>query len=295
MAAINPMYSLKPMTSTDAIAPTDVMYSLKSFHEAEAGGFTQEIDALEKRQENILVQLRKLKSEVDGLVNTNGKPSGAGGILWETQVKPCPSFSKGDVAQDIVISANPQSPPLSLFILHNQLAKQYSIFSSCFTHSSVLQVDEKLKSALGQCNGIARNSADIVVSLIWKGDVSRPTLSTSLTTIEGEAVIARYLARLMKPSYEADNLAAVTESDFLLDLASDLISGDFKAKENVINVLSKKLSTSAFLGGSSASVADMVLWSAVQQAKPTNISSSVKTWMQCCTKLPEFQSAAKLL
>ena len=146
----------------------------------------------------MLEQLRKLKTEVDGLVGENNKPAGAAGKLWETKVKACPVFKKvstqipatlptcnkmshytsytlfsgccfqSDVVEDIVIQANPASPPLSLVILHGMLSQQFSVFSTCFTHSSVLNVKATLKSCLGEPNGVSRNAADMAVSLIWK-------------------------------------------------------------------------------------------------------------------------------
>jgi hypothetical protein len=112
-------------------------------------------------------------------------------------------------------------------------------------------------------------------------------------TLEGEAVIARYLARLLKrPAsiYEHDHLAAVTEQDFYLDLAVDLSNGDSAA----LDILQKKLSTSQFLGGGAFSLADMVLFSTVS-GRGGQVPSAVSAWLQRCRTVPQFQAAVNVL
>ena len=78
-------------------------------------------------------------------------------------------FQNG-VIQNLVISANPASPPLSIAVLYQLLSQQYSIISACHTHSSVRTgVSDKLKHALGN-NGIgqSRGNAQLALTLIWK-------------------------------------------------------------------------------------------------------------------------------
>ena len=58
------------------------------------GDVNQELDALERRQDKILEELKKLKIEVDSLVQGSSKPSGPEGKLWETKITPCPAFKK---------------------------------------------------------------------------------------------------------------------------------------------------------------------------------------------------------
>ena len=126
----------------------------------------------------------------------------------------------------------------------------------------------------------------------------RPTLSTGLSTLEGEAVIARYLSRLLKsssPYQESDSLAAVTETDYYLDLAESFLYGEKKDENNVVSVLSKKLSSSAYLGGTRASLADLVLWSAVSQKSSAKLPATVNAWKQRCQQASEFSKAAQLL
>ena len=128
-------------------------------------------------------------------------------------------------------------------------------------------------------------------------------MSMSRSSLEGEAVISRYLARLLKrPSpwcYETGHLAGVTEQDFYMDLLLDLQTTDQKRRSSALDTLDNKLSRSSYLGGNSASLADLVLWSGVQQLKKqknegAQLSSAVNAWLDRCSQLPELKAVTVL-
>lgn len=83
-------------------------------------------------------------------------------------VIPCRLFQDGVIC-DIVISASPSSPPLSVFILHSLLSEQYRVMTACHTHSSANSVPDQLKRVFGS-NGVttSRNNYQLGITLIWK-------------------------------------------------------------------------------------------------------------------------------
>ena len=74
------------------------------------------------------------------------------------------------ILQDLVISANPSSPPLSIAVLYSLLSQQYKVLTACHTHSSVRGgVSDKLRQGLGSNGtGQTRGSAQLAITLIWK-------------------------------------------------------------------------------------------------------------------------------
>lgn len=78
------------------------------------------------------------------------------------------SFQVGDVIHDVVIYANPASPPYSLIYLYESLQMQYSCRTAIHIHSSVKSVPDKLINCLGNGVRIERPKAQIALTLIWK-------------------------------------------------------------------------------------------------------------------------------
>lgn len=125
-----------------------------------------------------------------------------------------------------------------------------------------------------------------------------PTLMVSphkQTNVEGESNIARYIQRLLNPDY--DNCpAAATKTDEWLDLAEQYIRGNKKENAAVVKTLNSRLGSSEWLAGKSLSLADIVMWSVISQAKAQkDCPANVKTWIQRCEKSPYFDLANSLL
>ena len=67
-----------------------------------------------------------------------------------------------------MVSADPEKPPLSLFILYELIKKQYKVLGTSYVHSSVMAVDPRLTGAILNGSQVTRGSHQIALSLIWK-------------------------------------------------------------------------------------------------------------------------------
>ena len=119
----------------------------------------------------------------------------------------------------------------------------------------------------------------------------------SQLAIQGEANVARYLARLLTPAYDSADITTATEIDHYVDMATQLASGKDKEKASVIKTLNAKLGKSnTWLVGDNLSLADIVLWSAMHQGNQvTTASGNVKRWLDVCHQHVAFQSAMNVL
>lgn len=76
--------------------------------------------------------------------------------------------------KDIVINANPASPPLSLLVLHRLLCDHYRVLSTVHTHSAVQSVPENLLRCFGeQAKNQPRHEYQLGFTLIWKNGKQR--------------------------------------------------------------------------------------------------------------------------
>lgn len=120
----------------------------------------------------------------------------------------------------------------------------------------------------------------------------------SQTPIQGEANVARYLARLIKPRYEYAPYQHVGAVDDLLDLATHNIQcGSSKEKASAVRQLNTALGKSEWLSPTGEmSVADAVVWSALQQAGLSKgAPGNVQKWLKACEAQSAFQSALAFL
>ncbi len=121
----------------------------------------------------------------------------------------------------------------------------------------------------------------------------------SQLAIHGEANVARYLARLLTPAYDASraDIAVATEIDALVDMATQLARGKDKEKASVIKTLNAKLGkANTWLLGEKMSLADIVLWSAMHQGNQVvTASGNVKRWLDACHQIEAFQRAMHIL
>lgn len=81
----------------------------------------------------------------------------------------CPPHQDYGALKDIVINANPASPPLSLLVLHRLLCDHFKVLSTVHTHSAVKNVPENLLKCFGeQTNKQSRHEYQLGFTLIWK-------------------------------------------------------------------------------------------------------------------------------
>uniref|UniRef100_A0A2I3LY57 Aminoacyl tRNA synthase complex-interacting multifunctional protein 2 n=1 Tax=Papio anubis TaxID=9555 RepID=A0A2I3LY57_PAPAN len=200
--------------------------------------------------------------------------------------------------KDIVINANPASPPLSLLVLHRLLCEHFRVLSTVHTHSSVKSVPENLLKCFGEQNKKQpRQEYQLGFTLIWK-NVPKTQMKFSIQTmcpIEGEGNIARFLFSLFGQKHNAVNATLI---DSWVDIAIfQLKEGSSKEKAAVFRSMNSALGKSPWLAGNELTVADVVLWSVLQQTGGCSVTvpANVQRWMRSCENLAPFNTALKLL
>ncbi|KAK3089824.1 hypothetical protein FSP39_006823, partial [Pinctada imbricata] len=201
----------------------------------------------------------------------------------------------GDIVHDVVINADPEKVPLSLFVLSDLLQEKYKFKGTTHIHSSVSSVPDKLKSPFiknGNKSREDRSLNQIIVTLIWKKVCQSPEMMVSAhnqTPIQGEGNIARYLARLLDPQYESDACRA-TQMDEWIDMAMvQILNGNNKEKAGSLRSLNSRLGCNDWLVGSSISLADIVVWSSLHQTNQTSeVPANIKKWLTACNQSNVF-------
>ncbi|XP_051571115.1 aminoacyl tRNA synthase complex-interacting multifunctional protein 2 isoform X2 [Myxocyprinus asiaticus] len=268
------------------------------------------IKALEARQDEILKRLHELKATVDGISKTVTTPDAD---LDATTLSHGPSASVfKDTAdldsllgkdlgalRDIVVNANPASPPLSLLVLHGLLCQRYKVLSTVHIHSSLTAVPPPLLTCLGprHIDSYARHRFQLGFTLIWK-DVSKLQMkfnTEKMCPIEGEANIARFLYRLL--AAEPQDPIAVTQMDCWIDTAVfQLAEGGNKERAAVLRSLNGALGHSPWLLGQEFSLADIVCACCVLRAgQSTSAPANVQRWLKSCQNLGHFDCVSALL
>lgn len=259
---------------------------------------TMDIQLLEKRQERILKELEDIRQEVESLEQKLGVQSSS--LPPSTkQVTSGTAAVLGNIIHDVVVYANPDSPPYSLVYLHKRLQEHCTCRTAVHVHSSVRSVPEKLLNCFGNGSQVERPDAKISITLIWKDVKHGPEMRVNpshQTPICGEANIARYLARLLQPSYEVDLLSACL-ADHWLDLASfSLIGGNSKERAAAVRSLNSHLGRKPWLLEETSSFVDAVVFSALQQTgQASSASGNVKTWLKGCESDHLFQQMRTLI
>ncbi|XP_006889689.1 PREDICTED: aminoacyl tRNA synthase complex-interacting multifunctional protein 2 [Elephantulus edwardii] len=318
-----PMYQVKPYHGGGAPLHVELptcMYRLPNVHARSSGsapdvGHVQgeadpSLQALESRQDEILKCLYELKAAVDGLSKmiqtpdadvdvTNILQADEPSTLMTSAVDLNSLLGKGYGAlKDIVINANPAQPPLSLLVLHGLLCDRYRVLSTVHTHSSVRNVPENLLTCFGaQTEKQARHEYQLGFTLIWK-NVPNTQMKFSVQTmcpIEGEGNIARFLFSLFGQKHDAVSLTLI---DSWVDTAIfQLREGSSKEKAAVLRAMNSALGKSPWLVGHELSVADVVLWSVLQQTGSASgtVPANVQRWLKSCENLAAFNAALRLL
>ncbi|XP_055417186.1 aminoacyl tRNA synthase complex-interacting multifunctional protein 2 isoform X2 [Bubalus kerabau] len=268
------------------------------------------LQALESHQDDILKRLYELKAAVDGLSKMIQTPDADLDVTNIIQADAPAALSTSTVdlntmlgqdhgaLKDIVINANPASPPLSLLVLHRLLCDHYKVLSSVHTHSAVQSVPANLLQCFGeQTRQQPRHEYQLGFTLIWK-DVPKTQMKFSVQTmcpIEGEGNIARFLFSLFGQKQDAVNLTLI---DSWVDIAIfQLKEGSSKEKAAVFRSMNSALGKTPWLVGDELTVADVVLWSVLRQTGGCGgmAPANVQKWMQACENLAPFHTALKLL
>ena len=105
------------------------------------------------------------------------------------------------------------------------------------------------------------------------------------SVVQGEAAIARYLSRLLRPSYDDTDARDATLLDQWIDSASLFLYGNNKEQNAVLKSVNAQLGKSAWLGGDGESLADIMMWSVISQTPSSHQSLPAKVhqwYVKCC-------------
>ncbi|XP_071965255.1 aminoacyl tRNA synthase complex-interacting multifunctional protein 2-like [Antedon mediterranea] len=291
------MYHVEPyykFSNSDVELPNS-MYPLKSIYDFGEGEENSTLVELERRQERILQELNLLKNEVETLSARYAPKSGSRQVARVSTANT--NWLKNGVVHDIVINANPNQPPHSLFVLYKLLSEQCTCAVAVHTHSSIKVLPFQLSECFGECT-TKRNKAQIMLTLIWK-DVTRVEMvinPNSQTPIQGEANVGRYLARLLNPAYDADDIIRATEIDNWIDLATNsFLNGSSRDRTAAIKTLNSHLGKQDWLMGDEVSLADIMMWSMLHQSGQEVENANIQKWNKACGVHPLFDKAQGLL
>ncbi|KAL4232221.1 positive regulation of aminoacyl-tRNA ligase [Mactra antiquata] len=309
------MYKIEPFyDSTAKVELPNVMYSLQNVHTATSGSQASTpadlnmdpVSALEARQERIISKLGELRKTLDQLAgqyeaapaSKTDKTSSTGASRVKQTSNVVIPNPLGSGIHDIVINADPSSPPLSLFVLFEMLKQKFRVLATSYTHSSVTNIDSKLCELIKSGSQVTRGDHDIALSVVWKKVKYGPELVVSpakQSVILGEVNIARYINRLLYPGFDTEDIVEATTCDEWLDTAENqLINGNSKKRNAAVKSLNVRLKKNDWTVGSQFSLVDVVMWSALHQSQLVGgAPENVQKWLNSCSSMPLFQTALK--
>lgn len=117
------------------------------------------------------------------------------------------------------------------------------------------------------------------------------------SVVFGEVNIARYINRLLSPTFDTDDIVMATYWDSWLDVADlSLFNGNSKQKSSAVKNLNARLKRNKWTVGFEFSLVDVVMWSALHQSKEASgAPEHVQKWMKICNAMPLFKSALTLV
>ncbi|KAH3782582.1 aminoacyl tRNA synthase complex-interacting multifunctional protein 2-like [Dreissena polymorpha] len=317
------MYHVKPYyESGGKVDFPNIMYAVRHYHEPSPSNVQghdfsslDPVSALEARQESILARLGQLQQTLTRLkaqyaVTTTTtvtaappqkQAASASFSVRQTSIAALKSpLASSSGIHDMVINADPNAPPLSLFVLFEMLKQRYSVLATSYVHSSVSDVNPRLTEMVVCGSQTARGNHQVALSLVWKKVENGPELMVSpakQSVITGEVNIARYINRLISPGFDTTDIVKATTADEWLDMADlQLINGNSKQRNATTKSLNTKLKKSDWVVGDEFSLVDAVLFSALAQSDQiSSAPENVQKWMKRCTALPVFASVMTLL
>jgi len=258
------------------------MYSVPNYHKYDSlpkrsdhESPSSEMQSLLKRQEGILSELVEMKVEVERIASKLGVA--------------LPTVRTGPPAVDLVVSASPKQPPLSVFAIQHLLCARKNPHSiAVFVHSSLkAQVPPRLAKGFQQVQQGNNKPVPVTITLVWKEVEHGPTmaLNPGHCHLHGEATIGRFLCRTLLPDlYAALTVDEVAEVDMWLDVAlSRLASGNSKEKALALKTINTQLQKSEWLVGNKMTLADICIASTLVKTNIRaigSVSQHVETWLK---------------
>jgi len=268
------MYKVQPLNN---IRPGDVqlptcMYTTPSLLGNMRQGSDSPMAALKERQARLLEKIDSFLSKCSGDVATT-------------------TASVGDIKKpstpmkfvDIVIHANPDSPPLSLNFVKTCLDKQYNVLWKSYSHSSINKNASDSMLWKNQ-DTVNRSTYDLVVTLIWK-QVATPTLilcPSQCTPIEGEANLLRFFGRMIG-IYDCDSIdmMVTTEIDNMLSTLEKSQSGGAGDGKSILPDFKQIMeSKRSWLCGNQLTIADALAVSLSSKSPKSIKDAKVHNWLK---------------
>ncbi|GAV08214.1 hypothetical protein RvY_17940 [Ramazzottius varieornatus] len=255
-------------------------------------------DLLLPHAENLLTRLKHLRGKLDQFSTDSGQPGNKVEKKRKIIVN-SPRTRSSEKTQELVVVADPKSPPLSLFSAANMLASKFAVATNTFVHSSVQKMPEHLREFLDDAASTdSLPNADFVLTLIWKEMKNSDTslmvdASRQTVPIISEANIVRYILRLMNDKYDSpEHSKDYIANEKWLNVASrQVVYGNSKERQSAVRSLNGHLGKSAFLTNTSGpTLVDIALLSALLETQ-CSLVGNVKKWAVACCQSSLLENA----
>jgi len=287
------MYRLPPVCEdSDVIKTSACMYRMKNISIADDSSsndsetLPEGLSVLQRRQETILSRLEELRvllsSAAGNLRSVTDQCQSMPSAVQQADLKWCSPMT-------LAISASPSHPPTSLLVLLPWLNQQFGLISSltAHTHSSVTS------QHIPDFTAPLTDNAHTRIVITWKEVGPDPVLILSPlrhVAIRGEVNIARYLLGQVRDS--SGHVNEATQLDDLLDTAHVISRGTDTELRTALTSLGVTLGQTSWVQGHSLTLADILLWNAVQQTGHSRtLPSNLKVWFNNCSRQPVFKAA----
>jgi len=291
------MYVMKPLsTNVETLNINSPMYRMKNLHgdscPTQCPMSEEEMTTIENEQARILEGLSQLNALIDQIRKSilEEKPRAQKAHAQKASFGTCRSPSEFPCVHDIVVNANPSSPPFSLLALQKAWSSLVDVNISCHVHSSAKGAPQGWPGSLDtKTEGSAQQ---INVRLVWKeisGDCELIVSPIKAVPLLGEVNLLRLLKRWHFS--EGDPLVEVKVDDALDQIHRLSVKGD--AGEDVTNSLLRLLSASKhWIVGDSPSIADIAAWSLIKRKNVTfPPNSPASQWLSKSNQLFSGSSA----
>jgi len=230
------------------------------------------VEALEKRQEDILNRLNHLQIRVNDI---------RGG-------------AKPEAAVEIAIQASPLQPPYSLPLALQVLGKKHGlrVHSTTHVHSSFTKpLPNKLVGFLeAGSNHQNRSDADVKIALIWKEVGADPVCTIGLLPsdcVRGEVNLLRFLGSVFNlGNYNVLNgVKSHVEEELLDNIHSQLVWGDVTGdKKSVMNQAEQIVKAK---GQTTLSLSDLMAYSAAKAIFSAKMPPAIAKFVQNCDRMSQ--------
>jgi len=239
------------------------------------------VKSLEERQLEIIKKLEKLRDVIIAIHSSSIMSLGVG----PCEPCPLPNFS------DVVINADPRSPPYSVIFFKSMFSKfcGYNVSITTHLHSSY---KKNLPPNLDIFNSPANDKTAFNITLIWRNLDHNCELMMSpihQTPIRGEANVCRFFSRLLPQNcplnYDTLDLESLVRVEDLIDCT---IKGTF-----TLDFLEENLRQAQPYVLGEMSLADLLYFSEattllLRSQKGINSYPNIAAWIKNCQSMSDL-------